>query len=302
MNTLFYSMLVFVAACSYGSLATIMKLGMKEGYQVGELVASQFIFGFLILVVLTLIFNRKKVAVKSIRQLLIGGVMLSGTSIFYNLAVRELPASISVLLIFQFTWIGILLEAIADRRFPSKEKVFAIAVLIVGTLFAGGLFEESLGSFSTAGIIYGLISAVTFASYIFISGRVGVDVPVFTKSLTMVGTAMLIVFMVFPPTFIGEGTIVGGLWKYGGALALLGTIIPVVFFAVGVPKIGTGLGTILGAAELPAAVVASVIVLQEQVSWLRWIGIIIILLGIMLPQLRFRSQQPSRRKTVSSKV
>nr|WP_232699614.1 DMT family transporter [Brevibacillus daliensis] len=295
-------MLVFVAACSYGSLATIMKLGMKEGYQVGELVASQFIFGFLILVVLTLIFNRKKVAVKSIRQLLIGGVMLSGTSIFYNLAVRELPASISVLLIFQFTWIGILLEAIADRRFPSKEKVFAIAVLIVGTLFAGGLFEESLGSFSTAGIIYGLISAVTFASYIFISGRVGVDVPVFTKSLTMVGTAMLIVFMVFPPTFIGEGTIVGGLWKYGGALALLGTIIPVVFFAVGVPKIGTGLGTILGAAELPAAVVASVIVLQEQVSWLRWIGIIIILLGIMLPQLRFRSQQPSRRKTVSSKV
>lgn len=57
------------------------------------------------------------------------------------------------------------------------------------------------------------------------------------------------------------------------------------FFSIGVPKLGSGLGTILGAAELPAAVVASVLVLQEDVSLLRWVGIFVVLIGIAAPQI-----------------
>jgi len=56
------------------------------------------------------------------------------------------------------------------------------------------------------------------------------------------------------------------------------------------PKVGPGLGAILSAAELPAAVVVSVLVLQEQVSVLRWLGIIIVMLGIAIPQLAMTSR------------
>lgn len=63
---------------------------------------------------------------------------MSLTSIFYGLSVKELPASIAIVLLFQFTWMGVLIEAIANKTFPSREKVLSILILFVGTVFAGG--------------------------------------------------------------------------------------------------------------------------------------------------------------------
>ncbi|ATO48742.1 DMT family transporter [Brevibacillus laterosporus] len=291
-----YALLVFLGACSYGGLSTIIKLGMKEGFQVSQLVGSQFFIGWLLLIILTLLFNRKRVYLRSILQLIVGGFALSGTTIFYNLSVAQLPASIAVVLLFQFTWLGVLLEAIVDRKKPSKEKVFSIVVLLAGTVLAGGLLDRGFESLTLAGTVYGLLSAITFALYIFASGRLGLDVPVFTKSLTMVTTAVIVVFSVFSPTFLVDGTLGQGLWMYGLALSSLGIIIPVVFFSVGVPKVGSGLGTILGAAELPAAVIASVTVLGEHVSMLQWSGILLILLGIIVPPLILSKQQTRHAK------
>lgn len=138
---------------------------------------------------------------------------------------------------------------------------------------------------TTNGIVFGLMSAVSFAFYIFVSGRVATQVPAVNKSLYMTTSAMIIIMVVFSPSFIYDGALTDGLWKYGLPLGLLGIVIPVLFFSIGVPKLGSGLGTILGAAELPAAVVASVLVLQEDVSLLRWVGIFVVLIGIAAPQI-----------------
>jgi drug/metabolite transporter (DMT)-like permease len=280
-----YSLLVFLGACSYGVLSTIIKLGIKGGFTMKELVGGQYFFGWCILLLLVLLFSRKRLGLKIVFSLLGAGITTSLTGIFYGLAVEQLPASIAVVLLFQFTWIGVILEAVADRRFPSRAKLLSMAILLIGTLLAGGVFEPSEGEITTSGIIFGLVSAVTFALYIFVSGRVATEVPVINKSLYMITSAFIMVMIVFSPSFIYDGAIPNGLWKYGIPLGLLGIIIPVIFFSIGVPKVGSGLATILGAAELPAAVVASVLVLQEHVSALRWVGIIVVMIGIAAPQI-----------------
>lgn len=89
---------------------------------------------------------------------------MSMTGIFYAISVEELPASIAVVLLFQFTWIGVVIEAIANRTFPSREKVISIIILFTGTLFAGGVFEGLGQNFSTKGMIFGLLAAVSFHS------------------------------------------------------------------------------------------------------------------------------------------
>ncbi len=43
--------------------------------------------------------------------------------------------------------------------------------------------------------------------------------------------------------------------------------------------------TILGAAELPTAIIASITLVHEVVTFMQWIGIIFILVGIFTPQL-----------------
>ncbi|MGZ9582912.1 EamA family transporter [Paenibacillus marinisediminis] len=286
MNMLKYSSLVFLGACSYGTLSTIVKLGIADGYTIQQILGGQYFFGWSFLLVLMLLFSRVRVGWKQAGALLLAGIPMSLTSIFYGYAVEQLPASLAVLLLFQFTWIGIILEAVVERKFPSKAKLISVAVLLVGTILAGGVLEQSGGGWTAKGILFGALSAITFALYIFVSGKVGTTVPVLSKSFLIVTGALTIVMLTFSPAFLYDGSITDGLWKYGVLLALLGIVIPVVFFAIGIPKIGPGMSTILGAAELPAAVIVSVLVLQEEVSVLRWIGITIVLIGIAIPQIR----------------
>ena len=280
-----YALLVFLGACSYGSLSTIIKLGMNDGFRMQQLVGSQYFFGWCMLLLLVLFFSRKKLGAKVGLKLLGAGITISLTGIFYGFAVEQLPASIAIVLLFQFTWIGVILEAVVDRKFPSREKCISMVILLVGTILAGGVLEPSVGGMTTTGVVFGLLSAVSFAFYIFVSGRVATQVPAVNKSLYMTTSAMIVIMIVFSPSFIYDGAITDGLWKYGLPLGLLGIVIPVLFFSIGVPKLGSGLGTILSAAELPAAVVASVLILQEEVSLLRWIGIFVVLIGIAAPQI-----------------
>ncbi|MDQ8736950.1 DMT family transporter [Paenibacillus sp. LHD-38] len=59
-------------------------------------------------------------------------------------------------------------------------------------------------------------------------------------------------------------------------------VIPPLFYAIGVPRVGGGLATILSAAELPTAVIMSYVVLNESVNWLQWFGVGITMIGITL--------------------
>lgn len=49
MGNLKYSLFIFLGACSYGILASIVKLGLQAGYSVPELTGSQYLFGLLLL-------------------------------------------------------------------------------------------------------------------------------------------------------------------------------------------------------------------------------------------------------------
>lgn len=277
--------MVLLGACSYGVLSSILKVGFSNGYTFPQLLGGQYVFGWFGLLILVLTFSRYKVSLKNIVSLLAVGTTMSLTSIFYGFSVKELPASIAIVLLFQFTWMGVLIEAIINKSFPSREKVLSIIILFVGTMLAGGVFEGLGQQLSLKGILFGLLAAITFSFYIFASGRVSTEVPIYSKSLLMTTSATLFVCIMFPPTYLMDGTLQAGLWKYALILGFFGVVIPVICFSIGIPKVGTGLGTILGAVELPTAVIASITLVHEVVSLLQWLGIVCILLGIFIPQM-----------------
>ncbi len=277
--------MVLLGACSYGVLSSILKVGFSNGYTFPQLLGGQYVFGWFGLLILVLTFSRYKVSLKNIVSLLAVGTTMSLTSIFYGFSVKELPASIAIVLLFQFTWMGVLIEAIINKSFPSREKVLSIIILFVGTMLAGGVFEGLGQQLSLKGILFGLLAAITFSFYIFASGRVSTEVPIYSKSFLMTTSATLFVCIMFPPTYLMDGTLQAGLWKYALILGFFGVVIPVICFSIGIPKVGTGLGTILGAVELPTAVIASITLVHEVVSLLQWLGIVCILLGIFIPQM-----------------
>ncbi len=198
MNKLKFSLVVLLGACSYGVLSSILKVGFSNGYTFPQLLGGQYVFGWFGLLILVLTFSRYKVSLKNIVSLLAVGTTMSLTSIFYGFSVKELPASIAIVLLFQFTWMGVLIEAIINKSFPSREKVLSIIILFVGTMLAGGVFEGLGQQLSLKGILFGLLAAITFSFYIFASGRVSTEVPIYSKSFLMTTSATLFVCIMFP--------------------------------------------------------------------------------------------------------
>lgn len=292
MEKLKYSLIILLGACSYGILSMIVKLAYSEGFTAGEVVGSQYFLGWFMIFILFLFTNKKIKKGKSLLMLGIIGMMSTLTGKFYGESLKDIPASIAVVLLFQFTWLGMILDALVNRRKPTKEEVISIFVLIIGTLMAGAVFEETSYHWTWRGISYGLLAAVSFTFFIFLNGKVSTNLSVTARAFITASGSVIVALFILSPEILWNGTIFQGLWKYGVLLGLFGLIIPVYCFSIGVPKVGASLSSILGAFELPTAILASALVLHEHISRLQWIGIFLIIVGMFIPQLANKQNRP----------
>nr|WP_019637043.1 DMT family transporter [Paenibacillus fonticola] len=217
--------------------------------------------------------------------LMLAGTPTAITGLLYYHSLRYIPASLAIVLLFQFTWISVLIQAVSKRQRPNGITMLTLVLLLGGTLFAAGLMEQKTGSFPMIGIALGLLSAVSYTLFILFSGKAIPSVHPAYRSAWMITGGLVLVFILFPPQFLFNGMLWSQLLLFGFLLGLFGAFIPPVLFAIGVPHIGGGMAGILGAAELPVAVLLSSFVLHEQVTPLQWGGVIIVLLGVMLPEL-----------------
>lgn len=289
-STAKYIIFVLLGAISYGVLSTFVKLAYGEGFTLGQIVFSQAGIGFLVLWLLVFL---KKLTNKEYRinfnrrdsiKLILTGIPIGFTSIIYYKCIQEIPASMAILLLFQFTWMGNLVECVMEKRFPSKTQVISIILLLIGTAFSSNVFDGGLSNLTFLGVIYGLLAACSYTTFTFVSGKVATNVDPIQRSALMLTGALIFIVILFPPMFIGDLKIVLPLLKYGVAVAFFGTVIPPLFFSIGVPVIGVGLTSILASIELPVAILASTTILHENSSMIQWIGVLIILFGIISPR------------------
>ncbi|MFJ5621652.1 EamA family transporter [Peribacillus loiseleuriae] len=284
MKTYLYPLLVVIAASSYGVVSTIIKLAMRSGFSVSEAVTSQFFFGFCIAVCIFIVTSRTKLSFNGIKILIFAGVFTGLTNILYGRSLNYLPASLAVVLLFQFTWIGMLISCITKRQFPSRIEMISLLILVIGTIPAAGLIDVDVSHIPFQGWLWGLAAALCYSLFLFVNGKATANMNT-SNRLVLVSFFALMMSVVFQsPEVIWNGTLFsGGLWMYGLALGLFGMIIPVYLFTIAIPKVGLGMSSILGAIELPIAVMVSVILLSEHVTTLQIVGIVTILLGMSLP-------------------
>jgi drug/metabolite transporter (DMT)-like permease len=293
--------MVFLGACSFGILSTFVKLAYKEGFTLGDVTGSQVLFGLIVLWAIVLLrrLSGSQSGSTSFREKLKLAAMGTSTglvSIFYYKSVQTVPASIAILLLMQFTWMSLVLEAIVKRKLPSLMQVATVALVLIGTAMAGRLFSGSIPDFDLTGIVYGLLAALSYTVFLMINGAVGNHMHPTTKSALILTGACVLILTIFPPVFLVNGALFEGLFKWGLVLAIFGTVIPPLFYAYGIPKTGLGLSAILSAAELPVAVLMSSVVLKEEVWAVQWLGVALILLAIALSNIS--SLRKGRRKEV----
>lgn len=277
-------LMVFLAGCSFGLLSTVVKLSYNNGLQPSQVVFTQFFMAWSILTAVMLITSRKKINLKKVVKLALAGVTNGAAGLFFFISLQTLPASIAIVIMFQFTWMGVLIEAIVDKQWPGREKLWSVLVLVLGIIMAGGVLESEV-KLNIIGVLMATLSAVAYSFYILFSGRVATDEPPINRSMWMITGAVIFSAIIYPPNFIIQGQITQSLIGFGLVIGLLGGVIPTILLARGVPRLGAGMSTILCSSELPVALLASALMLGEKSSFLQLLGVILILFGIALPYL-----------------
>ncbi|MDF2718589.1 MAG: EamA family transporter [Paenibacillus sp.] len=280
--------LVLLGASSYGLLSPFIKMAYERGFSDVQVSASQITMGTAILWLLVLL-NRKSWANPFrhpwIRLSLIGIFGLALTTFFYNNTLSKLDASLSIVLLFQFTWITILMECLYTRTRPSRNQIIAVVFVLAGTMLAVNLSSDNLETIQPFGVLLGLLSACTYSLFLFAAGKVRTTLHASMKSAVMLTASLPVLYIVYPPHTVFSANI-EALLGWGVLLGMLGSVLPTLFFNMGIPKIGSSLSAMLASMELPVALTGAFFILDERVLPSQWIGMMLILLGIVVSEIR----------------
>lgn len=193
-----YASLVFLGGCSFGILSTIVKSAYGAGFGLAEVSGSQFLFGALILWLAVLFSKRKHLEKKRILQLIVSGIPMGVTGIVYYQSLQTLDASLAIIFLFQFVWIGTLLEWLIDKKKPTRAKIISIAILVVGSILGAGVLSQGTTNISWQGALWGMLAACSFSSFVYISGSVGREIPAISKEYTSSNRWLALCFSRFP--------------------------------------------------------------------------------------------------------
>ncbi|OZU87506.1 hypothetical protein CIL03_16990 [Virgibacillus indicus] len=289
------AIIIFLMGASFFGLNPLfINLGYAEGWTLGEINVIQVIIALAVLWMIGIFSIRrhplavKKLKPKTVFTLMITGSFTGLTSVLYYGSMQYVQASLAVVLLFQFVWVGVLYEWIFDRKKPNWQTMLSVILTMVGVLFAADAFNGGLSNITLLGFILGIGSAFSYAAFVFVSGRVAVDVPATIRTPIMITGAAVLIFIIFPPntTLSSEALAGGSLWLYAGGLALCGMILTPLLFAKSTPHIPASLATLLGAIELPVSVVVAYIGLSEYIGASRWFGVLLILLAIAVGEMK----------------
>ncbi|MBO9204300.1 MULTISPECIES: EamA family transporter [Niastella] len=274
------SILITLGACCYGMLGTYVKMAYQSGFNTAEVTIAQFAIGCIGLFILTLVRRPHantylRGSIKSTVRLVLAGSSLGLTSIFYYMSVKYIAVSVAIVLLAQSVWMGVVVEAIDQKKLPHIGKMLAVLVIMAGTVLATNLLTQSI-SFNWKGIAFGLLGALCYTATMYSTNNLELGLPPVKRSLFMVLGGLIVVLMVFH-TAVNEGFSGSIFFSWGLLIALFGTILPPLLFTRGMPLTGIGLGAVLAAIEIPIAVIMAGVLLSEKVLVSQWIGVALIL-------------------------
>lgn len=282
MKSTWYAALVFGAGACYGVLSTCVKLAYIHGFGLADVSGAQYFYGMTLLWLAVLWKARHGFSKKTSIQFLLLGLPMAMTTIFYYMSLETLSASLAVVFLFQSIWMGSVAECIKNRRRPSLLRCLSVVMALGGTALAAGLVGAGEAFHFEIGILWGLLAACSYTTEIVCLNSMGRDVPPLCKSALMASGAAVFTFAFLPPVFLESTTRFVELAPFGIILGLFGVALPPYLLSTGMPHVDPGLGSLLAASELPVALLLSLVVLGESISFLQGAGILLILVGIFL--------------------
>ncbi len=282
--------LVFTGAAMFGFHTTLVKMAYEVGASVFQVFFYEFLLAGSILFFIVKIgggVSWQSVFTRGFLRVSLWGVIGGGgTALCLYLALLTLSVSLSIVLLFQYLPWVFLLEFILRKKRPSQRQWWALGLIWMGTLLAAGVSIKDWNGATVTGVALGLLSGICYGSFLFKAREFG---NIGTPALRSLVMCVIISALALLGLLLGGVTIwdvpPGKLWEFWclmGILAVVGQVIPLFSYSKGIPLIGSSLAGVIASIELPIATIVSVLILNELVAPVQWIGVVLITLAIVL--------------------
>ena len=276
-------MLVFVAGSSYGFIVPAVKASTAIGVYPTDFLPLQYLVAVIACLAVALVRRCAWPSASQAVRLSVLGVCTGCTSICYYQSVSLLPSAAALTLLFQYVWVSVVIECVVERHLPSRSTIVAVVIVLIGTVFAAGVFEEGVQSLDPVGVAFGTGSAVFYALFLFFSGRIGADQPAPVRA-TMLAVGGLVVTSLVNPACYTTVAFDPKVWPFAIGMAALGVIIPTTLINFASPKLSTGMVSVMASSELPVGILAAWAIVGDQPTPLVLFGAMLVLVGIVIKQ------------------
>lgn len=273
--------LAIISAICYGMNPLGALFLYEEGLNVNSVIFYRFIFASILLAIFMLIkkdsfyLKFKEIILLALLGLLFG---ISAISLFNSFLYMDAGLASTVLFIYP-----IFVAIIMALFFKEKNSIITILSIIFAFLGVVLLYESDGANVSNFGIFLVIVSSLCYAIYIVIINQyLKLSALKVTFYSMLFCTITILIHSFFDSSLNIMPLVNFNMWFYTIFLALVPTIISLLFLIKSIQLIGSTSASILGALEPLTAVLIGVYVFNEKITFWLVIGIVFILVGVIL--------------------
>lgn len=245
------------------------------------MMAALFALPFIILNKTLSLKNLKKNSKNILGFLFLSSTFCAMSYLCDFIAAVKIGTGLAMVIFFSFPIFVALLRWVLDGIKPGIYTIISLISVIVGCSFIA-LGEGII--FNLNGIMWGLISSITFAIYTYYNkSYVEKLAPSLLTFLNCISTAS--VFFIFT-SFSGDFFIPKNMfnWNYILILSIVCTLVPILLFNEGMKYLSSTKASILAVLEPAVTLLIGVLFLDENLTKVQTIGILIIIASTFIVQ------------------
>jgi drug/metabolite transporter (DMT)-like permease len=199
------------------------------------------------------------------------------------IALTMIDASIERVLIFSYPAMVVIVTSFRDRSWPGSAVLAATSLTYLGIFFTMGGFDLIELKANIFGALLVIGSAMTYTVYFLVSEKYTRQIGSsrFALFAMTAAAACLVPHFLWTQDVASLRGIAPAGWALLLALAVLCMFFPALLQAEGVRRIGAQLGAVLSTVGPPTTVIIAWLTLGERLNLWQWLGMGLIVLGIL---------------------
>ncbi|MBE6635383.1 MAG: hypothetical protein E7617_04205 [Ruminococcaceae bacterium] len=276
---------IVIAGIFWGTSGIFVNLLAPYGFSSFQMTAVRALVSFSAMAIYTLITDRRLFRLKlaELPFYLLLGLSLFGTAVCYYSSMQMASVSVAVVLMYTAPiYVMIFSVAFLGEKI-SPMKLISVVLMLIGCCLVSGIIGGM--RFHIGGILIGALSGIIYALY-----NITAKISFRRESHPQTATLYAFLTMTVVAAFFSEPITLSQRVAVAPAetialfigLGICTFVIPYFLYNLAMKELPAGTASALGIIEPMSATIFSVLIFKEEIGWLSFSGIIMILVAVVL--------------------